>query len=176
MKAISTCSKAPRGLFVHVEVGRVFTAIAISPSKPSRQLLARYAIHAGQNSPGKGLRSKIINNFSSCDVNWSTLLPRRGLRVFANSLCLHRVRTISFLKQVQDPAYSLWGFLLISQKIFPADCLYLKHFYLVSSKSRLYYSSFSLIRFSSIWLDYSFAAWQTERNLNLSPKAAVKLP
>jgi hypothetical protein len=56
MKAISTCSKAPRGLFVHVEVGRVFTAIAISPSKSSRQLLARYAIHAGQNSPGKELR------------------------------------------------------------------------------------------------------------------------
>ena len=50
------CSKAPRGLFVHVEVGRVFTAIAISPSKPSRQLLARYAIDAGQNSPGKELR------------------------------------------------------------------------------------------------------------------------
>ena len=56
MKAKSTCSKAPRGLFVHVEVGRVFTAIAISPSKPSRQLLARYAIHAGQNLPGKELR------------------------------------------------------------------------------------------------------------------------
>ena len=54
---MSTCSKAPRGLFVHVEVGRVFTAIAISPSKSSRQLLARYAIHAGQNSPGKELRS-----------------------------------------------------------------------------------------------------------------------
>ena len=53
---MSTCSKATRGLFVHVEVGRVFTAIAISPSKPSRQLLARYAIHAGQNSPGKELR------------------------------------------------------------------------------------------------------------------------
>jgi len=56
MKAMFTCSKAPRGLFVHVEVGRVFTAIAISPSKPSRQLLARYAIHAGQNLPGKELR------------------------------------------------------------------------------------------------------------------------
>ena len=56
MKAMSTFSKAPRGLFVHVEVGRVFTAIAISPSEPSRQLLARYAIHAGQNSPGKELR------------------------------------------------------------------------------------------------------------------------
>ena len=53
---MSTCSKAPRGLFVHVEVGRVFTAIAISPSKLSRQLLARYAIDAGQNLPGKELR------------------------------------------------------------------------------------------------------------------------
>ena len=55
-KAKPTCSKAARGLFVQVEVGRVFTAIAISPSKPSRQLLARYAIDAGQNSPGKELR------------------------------------------------------------------------------------------------------------------------
>ena len=50
------CSKAPRGLFVLMEVSRVFTAIAISPSKPSRQLLTRYAIHAGQNLPGKELR------------------------------------------------------------------------------------------------------------------------
>ncbi len=56
MKAKSTCSKAPRGLFVHVEVGRVFTAIAISPSESSRQLSARYAIRAGQNLPGKELR------------------------------------------------------------------------------------------------------------------------
>lgn len=53
---MSTCSKAQRGLFVHVEVGRVFTAIAISPSKLSRQSLARYAIDAGQNLPGKELR------------------------------------------------------------------------------------------------------------------------
>ena len=52
------CSKAPRGLFVLMEVSRVFTAIAISPSKPSRQLLTRYAIHAGQNLPGKELRLK----------------------------------------------------------------------------------------------------------------------
>ena len=55
-KAKPTYSKAARGLFVQVEVGRVFTAIAISPSTPSRQLLARYAIDAGQNLPGKELR------------------------------------------------------------------------------------------------------------------------
>ena len=49
-------SKAPRGLFVLVEVGRVFTAIAISPSEGSRQLLARYAFRAGRNLPDKELR------------------------------------------------------------------------------------------------------------------------
>ncbi len=53
---MSSCSKAPRGLFVQVEVGRVFTAIAISPSRGSRQLLTRYAIHAGRNLPDKELR------------------------------------------------------------------------------------------------------------------------
>jgi len=53
---MSNYSKAPRGLFVQVELGRVFTAIAISPSKCLRQLLARDAIHAGRNSPDKGLR------------------------------------------------------------------------------------------------------------------------
>ena len=55
-KSILNFSKAPRGLFVLVEVGRVFTAIAISPSKGSRQLLARYAIRAGRNLPDKELR------------------------------------------------------------------------------------------------------------------------
>ena len=49
-------SKAPRGLFVQVQVGRVFTAIAISPSESSRQLLARDAIRAGRNLPDKELR------------------------------------------------------------------------------------------------------------------------
>ena len=49
-------SKAPRGLFVHVELGRVFTSIAISPSESSRQLLARDAIRAGRNLPDKELR------------------------------------------------------------------------------------------------------------------------
>ncbi len=56
MKAMSNCSKAPRGLFVLVELGRVFTANAISPSESLRQLLARDAIRAGRNSPDKELR------------------------------------------------------------------------------------------------------------------------
>ena len=49
-------SKAARGLFVLVCVGRVFTAIAISPSDSLRQLSARYAFRAGLNLPDKELR------------------------------------------------------------------------------------------------------------------------
>jgi len=56
MRTIPNCSKAPRGLFVQVEQGRVFTANAISPSECSRQLLARDAIRAGRNLPDKELR------------------------------------------------------------------------------------------------------------------------
>jgi len=59
-KTMPNYSKAPRGLFVLVEVGRVFTANAISPSESSRQLFARDAIHAGRNLPDKGLRSKLL--------------------------------------------------------------------------------------------------------------------
>jgi hypothetical protein len=53
---MSNYSKAPRGLFVQVGLGRVFTANAISPSESSRQLLTRDAFRAGQNLPGKELR------------------------------------------------------------------------------------------------------------------------
>ena len=53
---MSSYSKAPRGLFVLVELGRVFTAIAISPSERSRQFLTRDAIRAGRNLPDKELR------------------------------------------------------------------------------------------------------------------------
>ena len=51
-----SCSKAPRGLFVLVQVGRVFTATAISPSTSSRQLFSRYAFRAGRNLHDKELR------------------------------------------------------------------------------------------------------------------------
>jgi len=57
-KTQSTYSKAPRGLFVLVDVGRVFTAIAISPSNRLRQLLVRDTIRAGRNLPDKELRLK----------------------------------------------------------------------------------------------------------------------
>ncbi len=53
---ILSCSKAPRGLFVLVQVGRIFTAISISPDIGLRQLSTRCSVHAGRNLPDKGLR------------------------------------------------------------------------------------------------------------------------
>ncbi|TSC53642.1 MAG: Cell wall-associated hydrolase [Microgenomates group bacterium LiPW_16] len=53
---VPSYSKAPRGLFVLVQVGRIFTAISISPGEGSRQSLARSAFRAGRNLPDKGLR------------------------------------------------------------------------------------------------------------------------
>jgi hypothetical protein len=53
---ISNCSKAPRGLFVLLRVGRIYTANSISPSLSPRQRSSRYTIRAGQNLPDKEFR------------------------------------------------------------------------------------------------------------------------
>src|SRR5680860_1621513 len=53
----SSCSKAPRGLFVLLRVGRIYTASSISPSLWLRQRSSRYTIRAGQNLPDKEFRS-----------------------------------------------------------------------------------------------------------------------
>jgi len=53
---MSSCSKAPRGLFVLSRVARIFTGLAISPSPSLRQRPGRYAIRAGRNLPDKGFR------------------------------------------------------------------------------------------------------------------------
>ena len=52
----SSCSKAPRGLFVLLRVGRIYTASSISPSLWLRQRSSRYTIRAGQNLPDKEFR------------------------------------------------------------------------------------------------------------------------
>ena len=57
--SVPSYSKAPRGLFVHVQVGRIFTAISISPGTGSRQLLCHSAFRAGRNLPDKELRSNL---------------------------------------------------------------------------------------------------------------------
>ena len=67
--SIPSCSKAPRGLFVLLQVDGIFTVIAISPSSSLRQLPSRYAFNAGQNLPVKEfryLRTIIV----IADVHW----------------------------------------------------------------------------------------------------------
>ena len=64
-----SCSKAPRGLFVLLQVDGIFTVIAISPSSLLRQFPSRYAFDAGQNLPDKEfryLRTIIV----IADVHW----------------------------------------------------------------------------------------------------------
>ena len=53
---MASCSKAPRGLFVLLRVGRIFTATAISPSPWLRQCPDRDAFRAGRNLPDKEFR------------------------------------------------------------------------------------------------------------------------
>jgi hypothetical protein len=54
--SIPSYSKAPRGLFVLLQVDSIFTVIAISPGSSSRQFPTRYAFDAGQNLPDKEFR------------------------------------------------------------------------------------------------------------------------
>ncbi len=53
---MSSCSKAPRGLFVLLRTDGIFTANALSPSSSLRQYPYHYAIRAGQNLPDKEFR------------------------------------------------------------------------------------------------------------------------
>ena len=54
--AMPSCSKAPRGLFVLLRVGRIFTATSISPGPSLRQCSSCYTIRAGRNLPDKEFR------------------------------------------------------------------------------------------------------------------------
>ena len=68
-KSIPSCSKAPWGLFVLLQVDGIFTVIAISPGCSLRQFPNRYTFHAGQNLPDKEfryLRTIIV----IADVHW----------------------------------------------------------------------------------------------------------
>ena len=68
-KSIPSCSKAPWGLFVLLQVDGIFTVIAISPGCSLRQFSSHYTFHAGQNLPDKEfryLRTIIV----IADVHW----------------------------------------------------------------------------------------------------------
>ena len=53
---MTSCSKAPRGLFAPARVTSIFTGISISPDPSLRQCPDRYAIRAGRNLPDKEFR------------------------------------------------------------------------------------------------------------------------
>ena len=54
--AMTSCSKAPRGLFVLLRVIRIFTHTSISPGPLLRQCSTRYAFRAGRTLPDKEFR------------------------------------------------------------------------------------------------------------------------
>ena len=75
---MSSCSKAPRGLFVLVRVDGIFTANASSPSPSLRQCPYRCAIRAGRNLPDKEfryLRTVIV----TAAVYWGLSSSRKAL-------------------------------------------------------------------------------------------------
>jgi hypothetical protein len=55
-ESMPSCSKAPRGLSVLLQVTGIFTGSVISPSPSLRQFSSRYAVRAGRNLPDKEFR------------------------------------------------------------------------------------------------------------------------
>ena len=83
--SMPNCSKAPRGLFVLLRVGRIFTAISISPGPSLRQCSSCYTVRAGRNLPDKEfryLRTVIV-----------TAAVHRG---FSSELCLRELLPLTF--------------------------------------------------------------------------------
>ena len=75
---MSSCSKAPRGLFVLLRTDGIFTVNALSPSSSLRQYPYHYSIRAGQNLPDKEfryLRTVIV----TAAVHWGFSSSREAL-------------------------------------------------------------------------------------------------
>jgi hypothetical protein len=75
---MSSCSKAPRGLFVLLRTDGIFTVNALSPSSSLRQCPHHYTIRAGQNLPDKEfryLRTVIV----TAAVHWGFSSHRKAL-------------------------------------------------------------------------------------------------
>src|SRR5215212_828884 len=107
---MSSCSKAPRGLFVLLRVTCIFTGISISPEPSSRQRPDRYAFRAGRNLPDKEfryLRTVIV----TAAVYWGfnqelaphhlTFQHRAGVTPYTSTFVL--AECCVFDKQLQPP-------------------------------------------------------------------------
>ena len=101
-------SKASWGLFVLLRVGRIFTAISISPGPSLRQCSDCYAVRAGRNLPDKEfryLRTVIV----TAAVHWgfSSVLSHLPLTfqhwagVSSYTSCCHFAETCVFGKQLE---------------------------------------------------------------------------
>ena len=78
LDTMSSCSKAPRGLFVLLRTDGIFTVNALSPSSSLRQCPNHYTIRAGQNLPDKEfryLRTVIV----TAAVHWGFSSHREAL-------------------------------------------------------------------------------------------------
>ena len=104
--SMSSCSKAPRGLFVLVRTDGIFTANALSPSPSLRQCPHRYTIRAGQNLPDKEFRylrtvivtAAVHRGFSSLREQISlTFRHRAGVSPYTSTFVL--AQTCVFDKQ-----------------------------------------------------------------------------
>jgi len=136
--SVSSCSKAPRGLFVHVCVGRIFTANSISPGNGSRQLLSRSTFRAGRNLPDKELRYHrtvhiVIKTIGYVSHNrlWGRTISSLFV-ILAHARIFFWIRFPLSREWHKSMAYSLWGLL---DKIEVACWLSpLKHFYWINFK------------------------------------------
>ena len=97
---MASCSKAPRGLFVLLRGGRIFTATSISPRPPSRQRPDRDTFRAGRNLPDKEFRylrtvivtAAVYRGFGSPLArlpltfrHWAGVSPHTSARAFAET-------------------------------------------------------------------------------------------
>src|SRR5512143_747171 len=76
--AMTSCSKAPQGLFVLLRVTRIFTRTSISPGPLLSQCSTRYTFRAGRNLDDKDFRYRrtvIVTAAVHRGFN-STLCPR----------------------------------------------------------------------------------------------------
>ena len=105
-------SKAPRGLFVLLRVGRIFTAISISPGLSSRQCSSYYAVRAGRNLPDKEFRylrtvivtAAVYRGFNSMLSHLLlTFRHRAGVSPYTSSFDL--AETCVFAKQLPGPIH-----------------------------------------------------------------------
>ena len=109
---MSSCSNAPRGLFVLPRVTRIFTGPAISPSPSLRQCSSRYAFRAGRNLPDKGLRylrtvivtAAVHRGFSSVLSHLAlTFRHWAGVSLYTSAFAL--AQTCVFGKQSLEPLF-----------------------------------------------------------------------